>query len=107
MAPRKQPSAAFWATVVVVVALVVYPLSFGPACWWFSIAPMGPFPPDDEPRGHWSDYMPHAPQIYWPVGWMAAYAPRPLSRLICWYATVGNHDVWLPANWSGTFLVKP
>jgi hypothetical protein len=31
--PRKKPGAAFWATVVVVVLLVLYPLSFGPACW--------------------------------------------------------------------------
>ena len=30
---RKKPGVAFWATVVVVVALVGYPLSFGPACW--------------------------------------------------------------------------
>ena len=29
---RKKPGVAFWATVVVVVALVAYPLSFGPAC---------------------------------------------------------------------------
>jgi hypothetical protein len=30
---HKRPGIAFWATVVVVVALVAYPLSFGPACW--------------------------------------------------------------------------
>jgi hypothetical protein len=30
---RKKPDVAFWATVVVVVGLVAYPLSFGPACW--------------------------------------------------------------------------
>ena len=29
---RKKPGVAFWATVVV-VALVVYVASFGPACW--------------------------------------------------------------------------
>jgi hypothetical protein len=33
MTSRKQPGVAFWATVVVVVAMVAYPLSFGPACW--------------------------------------------------------------------------
>ena len=33
---KKQPGVAFWATVVVVVVLVAYPLSFGPACWWMS-----------------------------------------------------------------------
>lgn len=30
---RKKPGAAFWATLGLVVLLVVYPLSFGPACW--------------------------------------------------------------------------
>jgi hypothetical protein len=30
---RKKPGLAFWATVVLVVVLVAYPLSFGPACW--------------------------------------------------------------------------
>jgi hypothetical protein len=29
----KKPGVAFWATVVVVVALVAYPLSYGPAYW--------------------------------------------------------------------------
>ena len=31
---RKKPGVAFWATVVVVVALVAYPLSWGPWCWY-------------------------------------------------------------------------
>jgi len=30
---RKTTGAGFWITVVVVVMLVAYPLSFGPACW--------------------------------------------------------------------------
>jgi hypothetical protein len=30
---RKKPGVAFWATLVVVVGLVAYPLSFVPACW--------------------------------------------------------------------------
>jgi hypothetical protein len=30
---RNKPGVAFWATTVVVVVLVAYPLSFGPACW--------------------------------------------------------------------------
>src|SRR5262245_21634709 len=33
MTSPKKPGVAFWATVVVVVVLVAYPLSFGPACW--------------------------------------------------------------------------
>jgi hypothetical protein len=35
VAGGKKPGVSFWATVVVVVALVAYPLSFGPACWLF------------------------------------------------------------------------
>jgi hypothetical protein len=35
MTSRRNPGAAFWATVVVAVVLVAYPLSLGPAwrCW--------------------------------------------------------------------------
>jgi hypothetical protein len=33
MTDRKKPGVAFWATVVMVVVLVGYPLSFGPVCW--------------------------------------------------------------------------
>src|SRR5258708_2207174 len=33
---RKKRGVAFWATVVVVVALAGYPLSFGPAFWFYS-----------------------------------------------------------------------
>jgi hypothetical protein len=32
MTSHRKPGVAFWATVVLVVALVGYPLSFGPAC---------------------------------------------------------------------------
>ena len=40
----KKPGVAFWATVVVVVVLVAYPLSFGPACWITShMQPSGRF----------------------------------------------------------------
>jgi hypothetical protein len=30
---KRKPTAGFWITVVVVVVLVGYPLSFGPVCW--------------------------------------------------------------------------
>jgi hypothetical protein len=33
MTDRKKPGVALWATVMVVVALVGYPLSYGPARW--------------------------------------------------------------------------
>src|SRR5262245_32714981 len=92
---RKKPGVAFWATVVVVVVLA-YPLSFGPVCWWRSesyheasarfrnryLPPKNHLlrPPDS----------PCAPEIYWPIGWLAVHGPQPLPRLICWYATAGG-----------------
>jgi hypothetical protein len=33
MTDRKKPGVTFWATVVVVCLLVLYPLSIGPALW--------------------------------------------------------------------------
>jgi hypothetical protein len=33
MPPRNKPGVAFWTAVGLVVMLVGYPLSFGPACW--------------------------------------------------------------------------
>ncbi len=33
MTSRKQPSTAFWTSVALVVALLAYPLSIGPAIW--------------------------------------------------------------------------
>ena len=33
MTDRKKPGVAFWASMALVVVLVGYPLSFGPACW--------------------------------------------------------------------------
>jgi hypothetical protein len=33
MTDRKQPGVAFWATVMVVVLLALYPLSIGPVIW--------------------------------------------------------------------------
>src|SRR5436190_14665700 len=41
MTDRKKPGVAFWATVGIVVVLVGYPLSFGPACWITSRTDVG------------------------------------------------------------------
>jgi hypothetical protein len=38
---RKKPGVAFWVAVAVVVVLVGYPLSFGPACWVSSRTEIG------------------------------------------------------------------
>jgi hypothetical protein len=69
---RKKPGVAFWATVVVAVVLVGYPLSFGPACWWFST----PIPS----TGPWN--FGEAPAIYMPIGWIGEHGPKGLRRLI-------------------------
>jgi hypothetical protein len=92
---RKKPGVAFWATVALVVALVGYPLSFGPAFWWFS-------PPRSD--GTWmmshSD-DPWAPKAYWPLGWLAEYGPEPVSHAIQWYVLLGVDRVWVTINPDG------
>ena len=81
MTSRKKPGLAFWATVVAVVALVGYPLSFGPACWWFSdshpIVVPGPK---------------YAPQPYWPVGMAMKYVPG-VWRIMSWYGLPSGEGV--------------
>jgi hypothetical protein len=71
---RKHSSAAFWASMVVVVALVGYPLSLGPACWIASH------------KTHWS--APVLSRIYWPATWammqteFTAMALQSYSKLV-------------------------
>lgn len=87
---RKKPSVAFWATVAVVGALA-YPISFGPACWWFS------------PRN--IDYFSLPPagalKIYWPIGWLIEHGPKPMTRAIRWYALLRIDFVWVQVSPSG------
>ncbi len=71
---RNKPGFAFWATVVVVVALVGYPLSFGPACWWFTRHPQ---------RESCLD------QIYYPVLRVWDAGPSPVRQALDWYANLG------------------
>ena len=88
MTSRKKPGLAFWATVVAVVALVVaYPLSFGPACWWLK---------DSELDN--GVVVNIAPNVYWPIGWLAENGPESLSDAINWYATLKIYWVHVPVN---------
>lgn len=66
----------------VVLALpVLYVLSFGPACWWFT-----------SPSHKNAVGLPGAPKYYasgyyWPIGWLSAKGPTPLTHALAWYAT--------------------
>jgi hypothetical protein len=77
MTDRKKPGVAFWATVVVVVVLVGYPLSFGPVAWLsHHKRPPGWI-------GHLTEYF------YTPLFWIVQHAPMPILDLFKWYI-----DLW-------------
>ena len=73
---RKHLCTAFWATLVVVVALVAYPLSFGPACWAVG-------------RAHFADQAFRA--TYRPLVWIFQRLPPQAQSAAQWYV-----DLWLP-----------
>jgi hypothetical protein len=79
MGGHKKPGMAFWTTVVVVVALVAYPLSFGPACWLASRCNL---------PGDWL-FVVYAPMI-WPLN----NGPDFLFDAISWYSLVGVAEGW-------------
>ena len=77
MAARdKKPGVAFWATVVVVVVLVAYPLSFGPAIWLTA-------------RGYFREST--VQSFYMPVLWSAAQAES-LENAVTWWGSLGVPD---------------
>jgi hypothetical protein len=81
-----------WAkrTAAVLVAVpILYVLSFGPACWWFTDRSFG--------------YAFRMPSVaYWPMGWTVRHSPKPVSSAVCWYAKVGNsEELLVPAEWGG------
>jgi hypothetical protein len=71
---RKKPGVAFWATVVVVVVLVAYPLSFGPACWLT-----------------YSGILRHRTiaRVYWPLLLARIKAQYPVRYSVHWYGSIG------------------
>jgi hypothetical protein len=75
---RKKPGVAFWATVVVVVVLVAYPLSFGPACWLTSRTRVG---------------VRLIPAVYRPLIWASLADGRgatPIGAVLVWYTELGR-----------------
>ena len=79
MTSRKKTGVAFWAAVVGVMALVGYPLSFGPACWIAS-------------RNHEEHNSLLA--AYRPLIWCELNGPAPLSRSIWWWTHLCAGSDW-------------
>jgi hypothetical protein len=80
--PKKKPGVAFWASVVV-VALLAYPLSFGPACWLTAQPWQNVFNNDG-----W-DMPPRWMQIYRPFGVILNEGDSPIKSAVNWWATFG------------------
>jgi hypothetical protein len=102
---RKKPGVTFWAAAVVVCLPLLYVLSFGPACWWFATKP------NDKLIGSRNNVYKHAPRMYWPLGWLAKFSPRPLDDAIFWIATRRDDLMALPtdpagASWYGSRTVR-
>jgi hypothetical protein len=62
MTDRKKPGVAFWATVALVVVLVGYPLSQGPAVWL-------------QESGYWPESLNWADHGYDPLRWIMHRSP--------------------------------
>ena len=92
MSDRKKTGLAFWATVLLIVAFVGYPLSFGPVCWAIK-------------RDPWR-FDRNAPMIYMPIGWLCSKSV-PMRRVFNWYATVlGPGDALIvPADTSRSLVI--
>jgi hypothetical protein len=73
---------AKWTLVALLGVPALYLASFGPACWWLSVDPS-----KTRADRFYFDGQPCAPRIYWPVGWLSHYGPRPIGPAIDWYAT--------------------
>ena len=78
MTSRKPPSAAFWATVAVVVGLLAYPLSFGPACWISSRLNAG---------------AETVSIVYRPLTWGMSHSERAFNAMSC-YSGFGAAKGW-------------
>jgi hypothetical protein len=76
---RKKPGVAFWATVVVVVVLIGYPLSFGPACWVSSHSGRG---------------SALVSTVYQPILWSVFDGPALVVTPVWWYAHLFAADGW-------------
>ena len=83
MTSRKKPGVAFWATVALVVVLVGYPLSIGPAAY---MAYRGWLAEGWRFRAYQS--------IYAPLIWLFEHGPAPIHDTIEWYVSF-----WIAPSW--------
>jgi hypothetical protein len=89
---QRKPGVAFWSTVVL-VAVLAYPVSFGPACWIVSWAGSG------------SRILATA---YRPIIWVWDHGPRSLNDPLHWYTRLGSTGDWWwrgygdESEWSDT-----
>jgi hypothetical protein len=78
MTDRKKPGVAFWATVGLVVALVGYPLSIGPAVWLYD-------------RDLLSPQTTQVLEVfYWPMTWLTMESGWEIGHVVQWYA-----ELWM------------
>jgi hypothetical protein len=81
MTDRKKPGAVFWATVLVVVVLVAYPLSFGPAFGVMS-------------RKECPSWLRRSIIVaYRPCFEIADYGHGPVRDALAWYAELWSANV--------------
>ena len=92
----KQPGATFWATVVIVVVLVAYPLSFGPALGLHSRSHY------DGAGGRYEQLNELIGLCFYPVIYADDRGPRPLRRAIRWYLYL-----WVPVGGGAEFWIRP
>jgi len=85
MTDRKKPTAGFWTTVTLFAVLVVYPLSYGPACWMINfMANRRWLRPDTD----WIRQLIFL--IFWPIRRLHSDGPELISDVIDWYAHLGT-----------------
>jgi hypothetical protein len=73
---HRKPTVGFWITVAT-AGLLLYPLSFGPACWF------------GERNGIGTSTI---STVYSPILWLASSNTGPAARVILWYAALGASD---------------
>jgi hypothetical protein len=84
MSGHARTTAGFWAAVVVVSLLILYPLSFGPACWLHSRTAKGGA---------------EMAVFYWPIGRILT-AHNHASELVSWYGCLAAEDGEVGIGWS-------